>query len=156
MDSMMAVEIKQTLERDFDIFLTPHEIANLTFAKLNKISNTNVNNYDKQHENNLNADKEAYVIKLPVGIVKDEDFVSEICCNLSTKNQNTTTEVFLIPGIDGCGTVFRHLAADIKFSATSLHYNTNNIDATDIMDTTDRIINISNRTSNFIFSVKFL
>ncbi|XP_036142914.1 fatty acid synthase-like [Monomorium pharaonis] len=142
MDSMMAVEIKQTLERDFDIFLTPHEIANLTFAKLNKISNTNVNNYDKQHENNLNADKEAYVIKLPVGIVKDEDFVSEICCNLSTKNQNTTTEVFLIPGIDGCGTVFRHLAADIKFSATSLHYNTNNIDATDIiLDTIDRIIN---------------
>ncbi|XP_024893909.1 fatty acid synthase-like [Temnothorax curvispinosus] len=37
MDSMIAVEIKQTLERKFDIFLTAQEIRNLTFAKLNKM-----------------------------------------------------------------------------------------------------------------------
>ncbi|XP_024879088.1 fatty acid synthase-like [Temnothorax curvispinosus] len=34
MDSMIAVEIKQALEREFDIFLTAQEIRNLTFAKL--------------------------------------------------------------------------------------------------------------------------
>ncbi|XP_036143549.1 fatty acid synthase-like [Monomorium pharaonis] len=141
MDSMMAVEIKQTLEREFDIFLTAQEISNLTIAKLNKMSNTNVNDDDMQHENDLYAE-EAYSTKLPVNIVQDKDFISENCFDLSTGKLNTTTKVFLIPGIDGCGTVFRHLAADIKFSATSLHYNTNNIDATDIiLDTTDRIIN---------------
>jgi len=42
MDSMMAVEIKQTLEREFDIFLTAQEIRSLTFAKLIKMSDTNV------------------------------------------------------------------------------------------------------------------
>ncbi|XP_018371882.1 PREDICTED: fatty acid synthase-like, partial [Trachymyrmex cornetzi] len=38
MDSMMIVEIKQTLEREFDIFFTVKEIRNLTFAKLIKTS----------------------------------------------------------------------------------------------------------------------
>ncbi|XP_036148675.1 fatty acid synthase isoform X2 [Monomorium pharaonis] len=142
MDSMMAVEIRQTLEREFDIFLTTQEISNLTFAKLDKMSNTNVNNYDKQHENNLNADKGTYEIKLPVGILEDKDFISELYFDLLTEKQNATTEVFLIPGIDGCGTIFDNLAADIKFSATSLHYSINNTNATDvILETTDRFLN---------------
>ena len=34
MDSMMAVEIKQTLEREFEVFLTAQDIRGLTFAKL--------------------------------------------------------------------------------------------------------------------------
>lgn len=33
MDSMTAVEIKQMLEREFDIFLSPKEIRTLTLAK---------------------------------------------------------------------------------------------------------------------------
>lgn len=38
MDSMMGVEIKQTLEREFEVFLTPQDIRSLTFAKLYEIS----------------------------------------------------------------------------------------------------------------------
>ncbi|XP_041971751.1 fatty acid synthase-like isoform X2 [Aricia agestis] len=34
MDSMMAVEIKQTLEREFEIFLTAQDIRTLSFARL--------------------------------------------------------------------------------------------------------------------------
>lgn len=33
MDSMMAVEMKQFLEREFEVFLTPQEIRSLTFAR---------------------------------------------------------------------------------------------------------------------------
>lgn len=33
MDSIMAVEIKQTLEREFEVFLTPQDIRSLTFAR---------------------------------------------------------------------------------------------------------------------------
>ncbi|XP_036144152.1 fatty acid synthase-like [Monomorium pharaonis] len=140
MDSVMSIEVKQTLEREFDIFLTSREVYNLTFAKLSKMFNLNVSDNNTQNEY-LDA-KELDVMILPVGIVKDKDFISENCFDLLTEKQNTITEVFLIPGIDGCGTVFNHLAADIKFSATSLHYNTNNIDATDIiLETTDRLIN---------------
>ncbi|XP_036142985.1 fatty acid synthase-like [Monomorium pharaonis] len=139
-DSMMAVEIKQTLEREFDIFFTTQEISSLTFAKLNEMSNINVNNNTKD-EKNINAEKFC-VSELPIGIVEDKDFISEIYFDLLTEKQNATTEVFLIPGIDGCATIFDHLAADIKFSATSLHYSINNADATNvILETTDRFLN---------------
>ncbi|XP_012543114.2 fatty acid synthase isoform X2 [Monomorium pharaonis] len=41
MDSMTTMEIKQTLEREFDIFLTVQEIRNLNFTKLNNAFNMN-------------------------------------------------------------------------------------------------------------------
>jgi fatty acid synthase len=41
MDSMTGVEIKKTLEREFEIYLTPQEIRNLTFASLDELSATN-------------------------------------------------------------------------------------------------------------------
>ncbi|XP_011704919.1 PREDICTED: fatty acid synthase-like, partial [Wasmannia auropunctata] len=109
MDSMMAVEIKQIFEREFDIFLSAQEIRTLTFAKLIKMSDRNMNDnimYDKEELGTEKLD----TIKYLVGIVKNEDFISQTCVDLSTKKQNTTTEVFLIPGLDGCGTVFNHLA----------------------------------------------
>jgi acyl carrier protein len=37
LDSMTAVEIKQTLEREFELCLTPQEIRNLTFASLEEL-----------------------------------------------------------------------------------------------------------------------
>ncbi|XP_011700359.1 PREDICTED: fatty acid synthase-like, partial [Wasmannia auropunctata] len=128
MDSMMAVEIKQTLEREFDIFFTAQEIINLTFAKLMKVSDENVRG-DTIHNKQKLVTKESNAIKYLIGIIKDEDFISQPCFDLPTKRQKATTEVFLIPGVDGCGTVFNRLAPDIEFSATSLHYNTSNIDA---------------------------
>jgi acyl carrier protein len=38
MDSMMAVEIKQSLEQEFEVFLTAQEIRSLTFARLQELS----------------------------------------------------------------------------------------------------------------------
>jgi len=144
MDSMMTVEIKQTLEREFDLFFTAQEIRNLTFAKLIKMSDTNVsddNVGDKKKFDTKNTDS----VKFLFGVVKDEDFISQTCFDLCTKRQKTKTQVFFIPGINGCGTVFNHLAPNIKFSATSLHYSTNNVDATNIIsETIDHLTNVCN------------
>ncbi|XP_032664083.1 fatty acid synthase-like [Odontomachus brunneus] len=41
MDSMTVVEVKQTLEREFDVYLTAQDIRNLTIKKLRKMANTN-------------------------------------------------------------------------------------------------------------------
>jgi len=95
--------------------------------------------------------KDPYIINLPVGIVKDEDFISETYFDLCIKRQKTKTQIFLIPDIDGCRTVFHHFAPDIKFSAAFLHYSTNNIDAADIIsETTDHLINVRNYINNFV------
>ncbi|XP_036142716.1 fatty acid synthase-like [Monomorium pharaonis] len=139
-DSMMGVEIKQTLEREFDIFLTAQEIRNLTFAKLLKMSNVNASDYDTQNKTKINTNT-IEVIKFLVGIVKDTNFISETSIELSTGKEETNTEVFLIPGVDGCATVFNHLSPNMKFSTTSLQYNTNNIDTNIIAKTTDHLTN---------------
>ncbi|KYN21443.1 Fatty acid synthase [Trachymyrmex cornetzi] len=124
MDSMMAVEIKQILEREFDTFVTAQEIRNLTFAKLIKMSVVIINDNDVDNEKKLGKEK-TDVIKFFVGItLKDEDFVSPI--EFLTNKQNTMTEILLIPGIDGCSTIFKTIIPYIKFSTSLLHYNTNN------------------------------
>jgi len=144
MDSMMAVEIKQTLEREFDLFLTAQEIRSLTFEKLIKMSDKNISDNKIRDKKELDS-KQPDAINLLVGIVKDRDFISQTCIDLCTKRQENSTQVFLIPGIDGCGTVFNHLAPKIKFSATSLHYSTNNVGATNIIsETTDHLTNVRN------------
>jgi fatty acid synthase len=38
MDSMTAIEIKETLEREFEVYLTSQEIRNLTFMRLDELS----------------------------------------------------------------------------------------------------------------------
>jgi len=145
MDSMMTVEIKQILEREFDLFLTPQEIRSLTtVAKLIKMSDTNVSDDNMRNKKKFDT-KNSDSVKFLFGVVKDEDFISPTSFNLCTKKQKTKTQIFLIPGINGCGSVFNHLAQNIKFSATSLNYSTNNIDATNIIsETTDHLINVRN------------
>jgi fatty acid synthase len=41
MDSMTAVEIKETLEREFEVYLTPQEMRKLTFTRLDELSAAN-------------------------------------------------------------------------------------------------------------------
>lgn len=41
LDSLMVTEIKQVLEREFDIYLSISEIRQITFRKLKKFSNEN-------------------------------------------------------------------------------------------------------------------
>jgi fatty acid synthase len=38
MFSMTVVEIKETLEREFEVYLTPQEIRNLTLARIDELS----------------------------------------------------------------------------------------------------------------------
>ncbi|KYN37410.1 Fatty acid synthase [Trachymyrmex septentrionalis] len=150
MDSMMAVEIKQTLEREFDIFVTAQEIRNLTFAKLIKMSITSIGDNDVDDDKKFDIEK-SDGLKLLVGItLKNEDFVSPT--DFSTNRQNTTTEVFLIPGIDGCGPVFKTIIPCIKYSTSVLHYTTNNINSTNmILETTNQLTNVcNNHITNFI------
>ncbi|XP_012058765.1 PREDICTED: fatty acid synthase-like [Atta cephalotes] len=139
-DSMMAVEIKQTLEREFDIFVTIQEIRNLTFAKLIKMAIVNIGDNNVDDEKKFDKEK-SDILKILIGIaLKNEDFVSPT--DFSTKRQSTMTEVFLIPGIDGCGPVFKTIIPCIKFSTSLLHYKTNNINSIDmILETTNQLTN---------------
>ncbi|XP_063987869.1 fatty acid synthase-like [Diachasmimorpha longicaudata] len=121
MDSMMAMEIKQTLEHEFEIFLTAQNIRDLTFAKLiernSKKADLNKTATDVMEEEALDG------MKIMVKLLGKEEAMKETCLKLSTKPENESAEVFLIPGIEGCGGVFENLGKSIKASASCLQLN---------------------------------
>jgi NADPH:quinone reductase and related Zn-dependent oxidoreductases len=133
MDSMMAVEIKQTLEREFEVFLTPQDIRGLTFAKLQDIA-VSFENDDKSKPVSTEASggqvTALSVEDIPdVGIqylmrtIGDEILANKPVIRLpSLKNNGSTVEepvgnnntIFMVPGIEGIATVLEPLAKNIN------------------------------------------
>lgn len=83
MDSLMAVEIKQVLEREFDVFLTALQLRALTFSKLEEMSSSGVKpgatassasaNHNTHSEvlfRNLGVESLSHVTLLPINDVK--------------------------------------------------------------------------------------
>lgn len=125
-DSKMTVEIKQTLEHEFDIFLTANDIRTLTFGKLVEICGKDEEREKTQAQ--IEEEKADLLGKqLLVRIKNNEDMISDIGIELSTRKDLRKVEVFLLPGIDGCGHIFNPLASRIKPVATVLQYGINNI-----------------------------
>ncbi|XP_014482327.1 PREDICTED: fatty acid synthase-like [Dinoponera quadriceps] len=122
MDSMMAVEIKQTLEREFDVYLTAQDIRNLTFAKLSDMADK-----DKRFakDNDFTVDSEGG--KLFIRLMSNLVMVPDVCLEMPTKQKKERDRVFFLPGVEGCGSVFNTLASEIQAPATCLQHGTNNI-----------------------------
>ncbi|XP_015179002.1 PREDICTED: fatty acid synthase [Polistes dominula] len=113
MDSMMAVEIKQTLEREFEIFLTAQDIRNLNFAKLIEMNDVN----ESKSNNNQNSSQEESVTKMVMQLF-GETLSKDIIMPLKTNPEEGRKEIFFIPGIEGYGVVFKNLESKIKSPAT--------------------------------------
>ncbi|OXU23005.1 hypothetical protein TSAR_015483 [Trichomalopsis sarcophagae] len=139
MDSMMAVEIKQTLEREFEIFLTAQDIRGLNFAKLQEMQSKDA---DSNKKRGGGADSEVEILtgmKLLVRIVGDQVPNPQTCYQLETKNEDRS-EIFLIPGIEGVGTVFNNLAPKIKAPASCLQLGVENNEEKSIHAMADKLL----------------
>lgn len=138
MDSMMAVEIRQTLEREYDVFLSAQDIRNLTFAKLSDM-------FDVKDPGAKIIDKDNLIgLKALVRMI-GETLRSDICIDLSTKESKTKKgPIFLLPGLEGAASVFDPLVSKIEGSATTLQYSDFNIGSTcyTISDISDRLFKV--------------
>lgn len=122
MDSMMAIEIKQTLEREFDVYLTAQDIRNLTIEKLRDMADT-----DKRFKEESNSILDAGGIKFMFHLMDNLNIIPDICLELPTKQEADRERIFFLPGIEGCGSIFNSLASKIEAPATCLQHGTNNI-----------------------------
>ncbi|XP_024885303.1 fatty acid synthase [Temnothorax curvispinosus] len=121
MDSMMAVEIKQTLEREYDIFLTAQDIRNLNFAKLMEMRDKELEREKAQTQQDDEQKVEISGIQLLISL-GNEALSTETHMDLQTWMNPRKIKVFLLPGIQGCGQIFNPLASKIKPIATALQY----------------------------------
>lgn len=126
MDSLMAVEIKQTLEREYRIFLTAQDIRNLNFAKLTEMFDQEAQNKKLRSNDALDAN-DLIGLNVLVRAMSKGYSKPNVCMNLSTKGNKTESNIFLLPGIEGCGSIFDFLVPKIKVPTICLQYGTYNI-----------------------------
>lgn len=91
MDSLMTVEIKQVLEREFDIFLTAHQLRSLTFAKLEELSSSTAT-IEPDTSNGTDVDMNILFRNL------GDETVSDVTLLPVNELESTTPQALLIPG----------------------------------------------------------
>ncbi|KAL2719273.1 fatty acid synthase-like [Vespula squamosa] len=121
MDSMMGVEIKQTLEREYEVYLNAEDIRSLNFAKLLEIENDRTG-YIKHDE--IVKKKLLDGMKILIQLF-GEKISGEVTVPLETNPEEGRSEVFFVPGIEGYSTIFKLLESKIKSSATCFQLGTN-------------------------------
>lgn len=122
MDSMMAVEIKQTLERDFELSMTAQDIRGLNIAKLMEMSakDTKKQTKQKEHQETNPKTEKLYDIELLMKTMNVAIWNTNYCVELPVKCKEKQSEIFFIPGIEGCASVFMQLASKLKSPACGL------------------------------------
>lgn len=148
MDSMMAVEIKQTLEREFEIFLTAQDIRSLNFAKLQEMAKKDAGACKKRAGDGGDGGEILTGLKLLVRLVGNTDVNPETCCKLATKDEADRAEVFILPGIEGIATVFNDLAPKIKPPACCLQMGSDSESQESVTVMADRMLPV-----NFFFII---
>jgi len=132
MDSMMAVEIKQTLERQFEVFLTPQDIRSMTFAKLQEIGSSD----DKEKKTDVEPKSISQVpdvgLSYLIRAVGEESSaynsvmrMPSLCENGSVVEQPTTKlpTLFIIPGLEGISSMMEPLSKNLDMQVLCLQYD---------------------------------
>ena len=146
MDSMMSVEIKQTLEREFGVFLTAQDIRGLNFAKLQEM--VVVDETENADKVETTAEGETVTgLNLLVRIIGDKDINPETCLKMASRDEPGREEIFFIPGLEGVHSVFSTLAPKIKAPATCLQLGIDDTNGKSVFDMADHLLSVRNFTA---------
>ncbi|KAK9746677.1 Thioesterase domain [Popillia japonica] len=122
MDSMTAVEIKQTMEREYELFLTAQDIRGMTLSKLRDIANA------QQPAAEVFAGKKDDIpmeIKLLLSYMSKGELLTKPLTEMETSveaSDEAAPHVFVIPGLDGTAAMLEQLCRKLKAHATCLSY----------------------------------
>lgn len=117
MDSLMAVEIKQTLERDHELILSPQDLRNLTLQSLIEMTNKKPG-----EEEDTSVGLKPQALALLFRNLGDEEGSDKLTVQLSTKRKTKECAIIL-PGIEGvAGKVWSDLSSQLNFSAAIVQY----------------------------------
>lgn len=102
MDSLMAVEIKQSLEREFELFLTPQDLRSLTFAKLQELADSRAKE-NSDIKLKLASDEGLTGMHMLLRSLGDEANSNETILRLKSLDETDkfNQAVLFIPGVEG-------------------------------------------------------
>lgn len=132
MDSMMAVEIKQTLERQFEVFLTPQDIRSMTFAKLQEIGASDDKEKKVETEVVSTSQVPAVGLNYLIRAIGEESCAYNTLVRMPSLKENGSTveqpttilpTLFLIPGLEGIASIMEPLSKNLDFQVICLQYD---------------------------------
>ncbi|KAG5306378.1 FAS synthase, partial [Pseudoatta argentina] len=115
MDSLMGTEIKQTLERNYDIVLSAQEIRVLTFTKLQELSSTSgeiVKDQQPFAEKAITVMDSNLSLDMLMQWPSNEVLPKEVLVPLKTKSSNGPI-LFIIHGIEGLVKPLEYVASEL-------------------------------------------
>ncbi|GJQ67778.1 hypothetical protein Trydic_g21084 [Trypoxylus dichotomus] len=123
-DSITVVEIKQTLEQEYEVFLTLKEIRGLALFKLKELSKTSESGITcTSVEQNDVLD---YITMLLHDACIEESISEPVFRLQSFTNENgDVPDVFILPGVEGASTTIKQLSKKIKANVSCLGYPSN-------------------------------
>ncbi|XP_058453845.1 fatty acid synthase-like [Malaya genurostris] len=98
MDSLMAVEIRQVLERDFELVLSPQELRTLTLSKLLKLDEEKKQN-DSEKDSKVKSNAELVNMHMILRNLGNEANSDKTILRLSSKTEECP--ILIIPGLEG-------------------------------------------------------
>ncbi|KAJ4448693.1 hypothetical protein ANN_00083 [Periplaneta americana] len=121
MDSMTAVEIKQTLEREFEVLLTAQEIRSLTFGHLEKIAadrkQAKSAREQEAQDAALSDSPDLFQnMRLLIREIGDEQTAAQTMMRMDggvEGVEDTRPTLFMLPGVDGMAVGLQPLAANL-------------------------------------------
>lgn len=113
MDSLMTVEILQTLEREHEVVITAQELRTMTISELIKCSNNKLSSGDQAKVKNI-AQNVPTAMKLLVRSFGDESSSNKTILKLESLTENGI-KTLIIPGIEGmAGQAYRTIAQNLN------------------------------------------
>ncbi|XP_063702664.1 fatty acid synthase-like [Culicoides brevitarsis] len=146
MDSLMAVEIKQTLEREYEIMLTPQDLRSMTFQRLHELAAARK---DQEMSEEILVKETVVDMRIAGGQAillrnyGDEETAYERMLRLHSKDENNNyhTAAIIVPGVEGvCGTAYRTLASQLNASTFILQLM-DTAEMTNLAEITETVFN---------------
>ncbi|XP_047538487.1 fatty acid synthase-like isoform X2 [Vanessa atalanta] len=158
MDSMMAVEIKQTLQREFEIVLSTPDIRTLTFGRLKALAaqkeakaSTSVSAHTARSEDGAghrvlmkNFGEENLALK-PFIYMPSLVSYSEPLTDSSIHQKESI--MFILPGLEGCAAGMAPLCSKLKIKTCVLQFGN-----TEKQDTLNSLVNRLHKTIKSILN----
>lgn len=125
MDSLMGAEIKQTLERNYDLVLSAQEIRSLTFGKLKALqsgdvetSSTSATSTDGSATTNSQTIGDGTQVEFSFELMPKKCLVELI--SQATNNKKKTNPLFMVHAIEGVVKALEPLASKLNYPVWGL------------------------------------
>ncbi|KAL7036629.1 hypothetical protein ACKWTF_008882 [Chironomus riparius] len=121
MDSLMAVELKQIFEREFDVDLSMQELRTLNFLKIMEIAKKRENQEKPLDEKPVDENILAFLIRHTAIRPQNENILEFF--NMDQK-QRSNCLALIIPGIEGCASdTMLEMCSKLNFPYCIINYN---------------------------------